>query len=196
MRALIYIHGKGGNAAEAAHYAPLFPDWSVIGLDYSAQTPWEAAVEFGDFFDRIAGQYSTVAVIANSIGAYFAMHALNRRQIDKAFFISPIVDMETLIGTMLQWAGVTEAELMEHGTINTAFGETLTWNYLSWVREHPIVWQIPTSILYGSRDELQPIDAVRKFAATIGADLTVMNGGEHWFHTALQMDFLDNWIRM
>ena len=28
----------------------------------------------------------------------------------------------------------------------------------------------------------------------IGAALTVMEGGEHWFHTDVQMRFLDNWI--
>lgn len=29
-KAIIYIHGKGGNAGEAAHYIPLFSDcdWS------------------------------------------------------------------------------------------------------------------------------------------------------------------------
>ena len=26
------------------------------------------------------------------------------------------------------------------------------------------------------------------------ATLTVMEGGEHWFHTEEQMDFLDRWI--
>ena len=28
-----------------------------------------------------------------------------------------------------------------------------------------------------------------------GADLTVMEDGEHWFHTNAQMQFLDDWIR-
>ena len=40
--AVLYIHGKGGNAAEAEHYRSLLPDAEVIGFDYSAQTPWEA----------------------------------------------------------------------------------------------------------------------------------------------------------
>ena len=41
MNALIYIHGKGGSAAESEHYKPLFPDCEVIGLDYQTFTPWE-----------------------------------------------------------------------------------------------------------------------------------------------------------
>jgi len=41
MNAVIYIHGKGGNAAESEHYKPLFPDCEEIGLDYQTFTPWE-----------------------------------------------------------------------------------------------------------------------------------------------------------
>ena len=39
---VIYVHGKGGSAAEAGHYRPLFPDAEVVGFDYRAQSPWEA----------------------------------------------------------------------------------------------------------------------------------------------------------
>ena len=35
---------------------------------------------------------------------------------------------------------------------------------------------------------------VRAFAEKTGAVLTVMPGGEHWFHTDEQMRFLDDWI--
>ena len=33
------------------------------------------------------------------------------------------------------------------------------------------------------------------FAEQTEAILTVMNDGEHWFHTDKQMEFLDDWIR-
>ena len=33
-KAVIYIHGKGGDAEEALHYKSLFSDCDVIGLDY------------------------------------------------------------------------------------------------------------------------------------------------------------------
>ena len=38
---ILYIHGKGGSAAECEHYKPLFPDCEVFGLDYQTFTPWE-----------------------------------------------------------------------------------------------------------------------------------------------------------
>ena len=122
------------------------------------------------------------------------MNAKPNAQIEKAYFISPIVNMEKLITDMMQWAGVTEADLEEQGSIETAFGEVLSWEYLQWVRNHPIQWNVPTSILYGSADNLQSMETIQTFADRIGADLTVMANGEHWFHTDEQMRFLDQWI--
>lgn len=193
-KAVIYIHGKGGNAEEAEHYKKFFPGCEVIGFDYVSQTPWEAMEEFAKFFDGISKNFSSITLIANSIGAFFTMSAVKETQIEKAYFISPIVNMEKLISDMMQWAGVTETDLVEKGTIETAFGETLSWEYLSWIRNHPISWSVPTSILYGSADNLQSIDTIKTFAESIGADLTVMENGEHWFHTEEQMEFLDKWI--
>ena len=70
----------------------------------------------------------------------------------RAYFISPIVNMEKLIADMMQWANVTEAELKSKGVIHTSFGEDLFWEYLCYVREHPVDWKVPTSIRYGSRE--------------------------------------------
>ena len=193
-KAVIYIHGKGGNAAEADHYKKLFPQYEVIGFDYLSQTPWEAIEEFSDFFEEVSKLYRSIILIANSIGAYFAMNALGKAQVEKAYFISPIVNMEKLITDMMQWAGVTEANLKEQGSIEMDFGETLSWEYLSWVRNHPLSWDVPTSILYGSADNMQDMDTIQLFADNNGADLTVMENGEHWFHTEEQMEFLDMWL--
>ena len=96
---------------------------------------------------------------------------------------------------MMMWSNVTEAELESKKEIPTEFGETLSWEYLCYVRKHPIKWNIPTCILYGANDNLTSVETVSGFAEQIGASLTVMNDGEHWFHTNEQMEFLDNWIR-
>ncbi|MBQ0037278.1 MAG: alpha/beta hydrolase [Clostridiales bacterium] len=192
---VIYLHGKGGSAAEAEHYAPLFPDATVVGFGYQAKTPWGAVKEFQAFFDTVSDGYDAVYLIANSIGAYFALCALGEKPIRKAFFISPIVNMEKLISDMMIWANVTERELQEKKTIETSFGEVLSWDYLSWVRNHPVRWNIPTEILYGDQDHLQSFDTIRHFAGEHCAKVTVMENGEHWFHTDEQMQFLDGWIK-
>lgn len=191
--AVLYIHGKGGNAAEAEHYRSLFPDAEVIGFDYKAETPWDAAPEFAAFVAGLGHEH--IVLIANSVGAYFSMNSGIAERIERAFLISPIVSMEKLIESMMTWANVTERQLEAEKTIETAFGETLSWDYLSYVRAHPIAWDVPTEILYGETDNLQSLDTVRSFAETHNAGLTVMPGGEHWFHTPEQMQFLDNWMQ-
>ena len=191
----VYLHGKGGNAREAEHYRALLPGWRVTGLDYRAQTPWEAREEFLAYFKAARRDGTKVLVIANSIGAFFAMQALDETRVDRALFVSPVVDMERLIETMMAGEGITEPELRQRGEIKTEFGETLSWRYLQDVRQHPIRWRVPTAILYGSGDALMPRETVEAFARRTGAVLTVMEGGEHWFHTKAQMQFLDAWVR-
>ena len=66
-------------------------------------------------------------MIANSIGAFFALSALDDTLVDRAYLISPVVDMENLICKMLQWSNVTEQELAEKREIATKFWETLSW---------------------------------------------------------------------
>ena len=194
-RLIIYVHGKGGSAEEAKHYQPLFADSDVIGFDYHAQTPWEAKSEFPRFFDLQSKGYDSVILIANSIGAFFSMSALAETNISHAMFISPIVNMERLITDMMMWANVTEKELQSKQEIPTEFGETLSWEYLCYVRKHPIKWGVPTCILYGGKDHLTNRETVSEFAHRIGADLAVMEDGEHWFHTDKQMKVLDHWVR-
>lgn len=191
---IIYLHGKGGSAKEADQYKTLFPNREVIGFDYRSRTPWEAKEEFPVFFVTQRERSDRLILIANSIGAFFAMSALDETLVDRAFFISPIVDMESLICKMMLGANVTETELEEKGTIPAKQGETLSWNYLRYVRKHPISWNVPTSILYGGHDNLTSLETVSAFAERHPAKLTVMPGGEHWFHTQEQMDFLTKWL--
>lgn len=192
---VIYIHGKGGSIEETEHYKTLFFNADVIGLDYQSETPWEAKEEFTTYYDMHSKGYDSVILIANSIGAFLALSALENKRIDQAFFISPIVDMEELIRNMMTWANVSEKELSERKEISTDFGETLSWEYLYYVKNNPLDWQIPTYILYGDKDNLTSQETITKFSTRIGANLTIMPGGEHWFHTEAQMHFLDEWIK-
>ena len=191
---MIYVHGKGGSAAEAEHYKALFPEAEVLGFDYRAQTPWEAKAEFPQFFEKQRKQCDRLTLAANSIGAFFSMSSLDETLIDRAYFISPVVDMKNLIENIMLWTGVSERELAEKQEIPTQFGETLSWAYLTYVREHLVLWQVPTRILYGVHDNLTSLETIRAFAEKTGAELTVMPDGEHWFHTERQMQFLDQWI--
>lgn len=191
---ILYIHGKNGSETECEHYKPLFPECEVIGLDYQTFTPWETGTEIRSAAEKLKAEYDSIILIANSIGAFFSMNAGIDSIIEKAYFISPIVDMERLITDMMAWANVTEDELKEKGIIFTSFGEELSWEYLCYVREHPVKWSVPTAILYGKNDALTSYETISAFAKKHQASLTVMEDGEHWFHTEEQMRFLDDWI--
>lgn len=192
--AVLYIHGKDGSAAESKHYKPLFPGYDVIGLDYRAFTPWESGEEIHAAVKQLKTKYDHIILIANSIGAYFSMNAEIDSIVEKAYFISPVVDMEKLILDIMDLANVTEEDLKQQGVICTDFGEDLSWEYLCYVRNHPIKCDCPTAILYGSRDNMTSYNTIKSFAEKHHADLTVMENGEHWFHAEEQMKFLDDWI--
>ena len=192
--AVLYIHGKGGSAAESDHYKRLFPDCRVTGLDYQSFMPWETGKEIRETVMKLNAKYDSIVLIASNIGAFFCMNAGIDAMIHSAYFISPIVDMERLILNMMSGADVSEKELEEKGVIPTSSGEDLSWDYLCYVRDHPVCWTVPTRILYGSRDNLTSHETITAFAKAHDAELTVMEDGEHWFHTDEQMRFLDNWI--
>ena len=165
---VVYVHGKGGSADEAEHYRPLFGGCEVVGFDYRAQTPWEAREEFPRFFDALRAKCGSLTLIANSIGAFFSMTSLSERHVDRALFISSIVDMEKLIADMMARANVTEEELRARGAIQLESGETLSRDWLDDVRRHPVRWTVPTHILYGERDFLTSFETMSGFAARTG----------------------------
>ena len=103
----VYVHGKGGSAKEAKFYRKFFnEDFDIIGFDYKSEKPWDAKIEFVNYFDSIIPQYNKIILIANSIGAYFSLISLADKKITKAMLISPIVYMERLILDMMLWANV------------------------------------------------------------------------------------------
>ena len=192
---VIYIHGKYGTVEEAEYYKKFFNEADIIGFEYISEYPWDFQKEFSNFIDNIYTKYKKISIIANSIGAYFTMLSLTNKNIEKAFFISPIVDMEKLITDMMVSENITEEELYKKKKIKTSFGEILSWDYLTFARKNPIEWNIPTYILYGENDDLTSYETILNFTNKSKANLTIMKGGEHWFHTDEQIEFLNNWIK-
>lgn len=193
-KAVLYIHGLGGNIDEARHYEHLFDDADIIGFDYQSGYPWEARVEFKDKISDLASRYQKITVIAISIGAYFLMNAEVSEYIDKAFFISPILDMESLIMKMMVWNGVSEEELKEKKIIHNNYGDDLSYEYLEYVRKNPVIWNVRTAVLYGAKDNLQSKDVIDEFVDKHKAILTVFKNSEHYIHTDEEMQLLDEWI--
>ena len=160
--------------------------WVVLGLVVMA-----LILAFSRYGDLKLGQEDDEPEF--SIGAWFAMQALQTQTPEKALLVSPVVDMEKLILALMQQAGVTEEQLRAAGEIPTDFGETLSWPYLCWVREHPLHWKVPTQVLYADTDPLTGHTAMEQFRQQTGAHLTILEGGEHWFHTETQLAALQSW---
>lgn len=202
----LFVHGQGGNKGEAAVFSEIAvpAGYQVLGVDLPEHgerkgtqgifDPWTVVPELQTVMAHMKSHWTNISLRANSIGAYFSMLAFVDEPIEKALLVSPIVDMERLILDMIGWAGVTEELLRAKGEIPTNFGQTLSWNYLSWVREHPLSgWKAPTSILYGGQDNMTARETVADFAKVHGAVLTIYEQDEHWFHTPEQLDRLRGW---
>ena len=65
---------------EADHYKAICSGYDVFGMDYNSNMPWEAKEEFPALFDTLCGRYDSVIVVANSIGAFLAMNALQNKK--------------------------------------------------------------------------------------------------------------------
>lgn len=203
----LFLHGQGGNKEEAAAFAEIAcpAGWQVLGVDlpghgertYSDNfVPWAVVPELRRVFDDVKSKYKRIALCANSIGAWFGMLAFTDEPLVQALFVSPILDMGQLIQNMMQWAGVTKERLQKEGVIPTDFGQTLSWEYLTWVQENPITnWGHPTKILYAGQDNLTERHVVDAFISHFGGELTVIENGEHWFHTPNQLETMKKWTR-
>lgn len=204
-RVYLYIHGKNGCKEEAERFAntACACGWQVLAIDLPEHgsrknspeklVPWVVVPELQAVYARMQPVWPHIRLYGVSIGAWFAMQALQAEKLEKAMLVSPVVDMEALITKMMQWAGVTEEQLQQAGNISTSFGETLSWPYLCWVREHPLQWHTPTQVLYGDKDALTSRAVMERFRQESGARLTIMEGGEHWFHTEVQLAVMQSW---
>ena len=202
----LFLHGQSGHKEEGERFAQIAnpKGWQVVAIDLPQHgqrqggaepfLPWVVVPELEQVWQELQGRWKRIALRANSIGAWLAMLALAGKPVDTCLFVSPVVDMENLIQTMMTWAGVTEERLEREREIPTDFGQTLSWDYLKYVGQHPVhALSAHTNILYGDQDNLVPQPVVECFARAEGAHLTVYSGGEHWFHTPEQMKVMGTW---
>ncbi len=201
----LYIHGRHGCKGEAERFAHTACEagWQVLAIDLPEHgarqnspeklLPWIAVPEIQAVYARMQPVWAHIRLYGVSLGAWLAMQALQDTAPEQALFVSPVVDMNALITHRMRDANVTEAQLKAAGEISTALGDMLSWPYLCWVREHPLRWKAPTQVLYGTADDLTSRTAIEHFRQQTGAHLTILEDGEHWFHTPLQLAVLQSW---
>lgn len=205
----IFVHGKMSQKEDAEGFAKIAESkgYQVISFDLPEHgerkavdyrcTVQNAIHDLRIISDFVTGKWRNVSLFGNSLGAYFSLIAYRELMFNRCLFLSPILDMENLIQSMMKWFNVTEDLLREKQEIPTPMGETLSWPYYAFVRENPIVkWNNPTYILYGSNDNLTPRNIVDTFVANFHCKLDVLQNGEHYFHTEEQMEVVDKWLNL
>jgi esterase/lipase len=203
----IFVHGKLSSKADAQGFAEKVcpKGYQVLSFDLPEHgdrkeemyecNVWNGVHDLGVIKSYVLLNWKDISLFAGSLGAYFSLLSFYDLPLKNCLFLSPILNMEQLIRNMMLWFQVEEKTLKEKKEIPTPMGETLSWEYFTYVKDHPIVyWNIPTAILYGSEDNLQSRDLIDEFTTKFQCRLTVLQGGEHHFHTPEQIEFMFEWI--
>lgn len=152
--------------------------------------------ELESVLDYAKRRFSEISLFACSIGAYFSLLACSDKNLKQALFLSPIVNMEKIIVNMMEAFGISEDELKQKEVIAILNAPALYWDYYCYVKEHPIEkWNIDTSILYGSNDNLCSLKDLKSFSEKFNCHITIIDGGDHYFHTQEQLNFYLSWLQ-
>lgn len=189
-KCIIYIHGLNGSNKESEFYNFLNHSYDIIGLDYQDGNPWEIKDIIIAEVKEISKQYKEINIIANSIGAFYAIHYLSNFKIKKSLFISPLVNMKEIIESIMHDFHISFKEFEEKKEIRLQNGQTLSYSFYNEVVNKKVQWKSETTIVYGKNDSLVNHEKILEFSACTQSSLFVCKNGEHWFHKPNQMKFL------
>ena len=203
----LFVHGKLSSKATAAGFAGIAQEkgYQTLSFDLPRHGDRAESTERCDIWngrndvkrmcDAVFGRWKQAGLYGCSLGAFFSLHACGDYPFRSCLFQSPIVDMEYLIRQMLLWFDVSEQRLEREREVETPI-DTLSWDYYQYVLNHPINrWDIPTSILYGGRDNLQSRQVMEHFADRFGCRLTISEASEHPFMEPSDAPIVEDWLR-
>lgn len=206
-RIFIHVHGKMSRKEYAKDFADIAEEkgYQTLSFDLAGHGErinsgcrcdvWSGIDDLRMIYGYVYGKWKSISLYACSIGAYFSLNAYNDIRFEQCLFQSPIVDMERLVKNMMLWSGVTEQRLYEEQEIETDI-DTLRYDYYRYILSHPIErWSSPTVILYGGKDNLQPLGSVKAFSEKFGATLTVSENSEHPFMSPDDLGVTQRWLR-
>lgn len=174
-KVFLFVHGLGGNKEESLAFSQVAvpKGYQVLGIDIPLdKNPWEVLPLMDRVRDYLFSRWGSVSLRANSIGCWYSLLSFQGRDLSIALFVSPILDMKKYIETL----------------------PSRDDDYYDWVVKHPVEkWNVPTFVLRPDKDLAVGEECVREFISLHGCRLTVMEGGEHWFHTPSQLSFMKKW---
>lgn len=199
----VCVHGLCGNKEEAERFAKvaLYGDYQVLAVDLPEHgerkdgvklVPWEAIDELKAVMDYAVKKWR-VSVRAVSIGAYYSLMSFCGYDLENCLFVSPLIDMCDMIEGMLKVASADIKQLERDKNI-LFNGQDISWRYYCFAKNNPPKKiSSDTAILCSDTDYVVNIETVKKFAGENDIPVTFMRGGEHFFHTQKQIDFLERW---
>ena len=210
-RLLIEVHGnysgKEDTVIEMMAQTAVYAGYQALSFDLPTHgerqgdnyecNPENCVSDLKAVYDYAVTISPEISLFACSIGAYFSLLAYHDSFLEQSLFLSPIVNMERLIDNMMKNYGVSEERLNSEGRIQLPDGQVLDYDYYRYVNDNPVSfeWKSPTSILYGSEDDLSEWKEISKFSSRYKAPVTVLEGGEHFFHTDEQLRAFDSWSK-
>lgn len=193
---VVYIHGFHGSYKEAKIFNFLSDKYDVVGIDYENRNPWEVKDRIISEFQRLTKGYDDVILIGYSIGAFHCYEFLNSFKINHAFFIAPVARMYSIGMGMMKQNHISEEELKEKGEIAIGDGQILSYSFNQHLKNDPIIWDVPTDILYASNDKLIALEDVIWFLKDHPKSrLTIKKDSEHHIlKTSEEQEFVKQWI--
>lgn len=202
----IHVHGKMSKKEYAEQFAIIADNkgYQTLSFDlpeHGERTDntyrcdvWNGMHDLNVIADYVFGKWNQVSLFACSLGAYFSLNTYVNRPFNKCLFQSPVVDMKWLVEHMMMWSGVTEKQLEEEKEIVTHI-DTLRWDYYQYIQANSINgWPFHTSILYGGKDNLQPIESIHSFVDKFNCRLTISEQSEHSFMGPADYGIVEQWL--
>ena len=203
----LFVHGKLSSKEAAGDFARIAEEkgYQTLSFDLPRHGDRAGSIERCDIWngtrdvkrmcDAVFEGWKGANLYGCSLGAFFSLHACGDYPFGNCLFQSPIVDMEYLIRQMMLWFDVSEQRLEREREVETPI-DILSWDYYQYVLANPITkWDIPTSILYGGKDNLQSRQVMQNFANRFGCRLTVSECSEHPFMQPGDQPIVENWMR-
>lgn len=97
---------------------------------------------------------------------------------------------------MMQVFDISEERLKLEQQIELPIGQTLDWDYYSFVKNNQISyrWKSPINILYGRNDMMCEWSEILNFATRNDAVIKIDEDGEHYYHTPKHLEIINQWL--
>lgn len=202
----LYVHGKMSCKEHAKHFAEIAEKkgYQTLSFDLPEHGErkeknyrcdiWNGMHDLTVIGNYAFSMWSEVSLFACSLGTYFSLNTYADRNFMNCLFQSPVLDMEYLVQQMFCWFNITEEKLFMEKEISTPV-DLLCWDYYQYIKKNPIKkWNIPTSILYGGKDNLQSVDVIQKFTKEHDCKLTISQSSEHPFMKESDIKIVRTWL--